>query len=192
MTEPDEKLLTRRTLLFKVRDQYNESSWQEFASYYGSYIFAVIKGMGVEYSEIEDLKQSVLLKLWKKLPEFDYDPGLGTFRSWLCTIIRNTVLDHFRANKKIIEPKDEKVIEAEIEKIAENEWMIYIANMAWENIKNDFSDSVVEIYMKLADGKTPIEISEEMGILRATIYVYKERVQKSLRKEVRRLVNELG
>ena len=70
--------------------------------------------------------------------------------------------------------------------------MIHIASLAWENIKDEFSDSVQNIYKRLSKGESADQIAEETGVSRGTVYVYKERVQKALRREVRRLDRELG
>ena len=192
MDDTSKKLVTRQTLLLKVRNQYDESSWEDFTRYYGRYIYAVLRGMGIDYNDLEDMHQAVLLILWKNLPKFDYNPEKGSFRSWLCTIIRNHVYGYYRDKKSGAELKSEDAVESELEKISEKEWMIHIATVAWENVKDDFSDSVQKIYVRLTNGEKPEEIAEDTGITRGTVYVYKERVQKALRREVRRLERELG
>ena len=83
-------------------------------------------------------------------------------------------------------------INAEVDKIAQREWMTHIASLAWENIKGDFSDSVRETYIQISQGRKSDEIAAALGISPGSVYVYKERVQKALRKEVRRLDKELG
>ena len=73
-------LYTQKTLLIKLRDQHDEASWHRFIDYYKNYIYVVIKGLGVGHSELDDVSQAILVKLWKNLPEFDYEPEKGTFR----------------------------------------------------------------------------------------------------------------
>lgn len=192
MNSKNEKLYTRETLLIKLRNQHDDDSWEEFVSYYSNYVFAVLKGMGVEFDDLDDIKQSILLKIWKKIPDFDYNPEKGSFRAWLCTVIRNTVYNYFRDRVSTYELKDEDSINAEVDKIAQREWMTHIASLAWENIKGDFSDSVRETYIQISQGRKSEEIAADLGISPGSVYVYKERVQKALRKEVRRLDKELG
>ena len=45
-------------------------------------------------SEAEDVVQDVFLTLWRR-PEC-FDPGRGTGRAWLLTVVRNRSLDHLR------------------------------------------------------------------------------------------------
>ncbi|MCM8539132.1 MAG: sigma-70 family RNA polymerase sigma factor [Lentisphaeraceae bacterium] len=185
------KLNTRATLLIRLRNKHDDESWEEFTNYYSSYVFAVLKGMGVEFSELEDMSQSILLKLWKSLPDFEYKPEIGSFRSWLCTVIRRSVYNYFRDKKKTSEIISEESVKADVEKIAEKEWMIHIATLAWDSIADEFSESVKETYIRLSNGELAEEIAKDLNISRGTVYVYKERVQKALRKEVRRLNTEL-
>ena len=192
MESQDNKLNTRVTLLIRLRNKHDDDSWEEFTNYYSSYVYAVLKGMGVDFSELDDMKQSILLKLWKNLPEFEYKPEKGSFRSWLCTVIRRTVYNYFRDKKNTAELKPEDTVNSEVEKIAEKEWMIHIASLAWDNIANDFSETVKETYVRLSKGENTDDIAEALKISRGSVYVYKDRIQKALRKEVRRLNTELG
>lgn len=192
MENQDNKLNTRATLLLRLRNKYDDDSWEEFTNYYSSYVYAVLKGMGIDFSELDDMKQSILLKLWKSLPEFEYEPEKGSFRSWLCTVIRRTVYNYFRDKKQSTEILTEEAVNADVERIAETEWMIHIASLAWENISDDFSDTVKDTYIRLSNGEVADAIAKELNISRGTVYVYKERIQKALRKEVRRLNQELA
>lgn len=45
----------------------------------------------------EDLTADVFIKAWDHLPR--YRPGRAPFVAWLFRIARNTMIDHFRANK---------------------------------------------------------------------------------------------
>lgn len=192
MESQDNKLNTRVTLLIRLRNKHDEESWEEFTNYYGRYVYAVLKGMGVDFDDLDDMNQSILLKLWKSLPDFDYNPEKGSFRAWLCTVIRRTVYNYFREKQKAADLKTEETVKADVEKIAEREWMIHIASLAWENIKADFNETVKETYVRLSNGENADEISTELNISRGTVYVYKERIQKALRREVRKLNRDLA
>ena len=192
MENQDNKLNTRVTLLIRLRDKHDNDSWEEFTNYYSNYVYAVLKGMGVNFDDLDDMNQSILLKLWKSLPDFEYQPKKGSFRSWLCTVIRRSVYNYFRDKQQAAELKSEDIVNAEVEKIAEKEWMIHIASLAWDNISEEFSSTVKNTYIKLSNGESAEAIAEELNISRGSVYVYKERVQKALRKEVRKLNTELG
>jgi RNA polymerase sigma factor (sigma-70 family) len=88
-----EDWLTRATLIQRVRDQRDEKSWREFLGHYEPYIYNMLRRMHLNHHDAEDVAQSVNLKVWEKLPEFDYDARKGRFRSWLCAVAVNRDLD---------------------------------------------------------------------------------------------------
>lgn len=193
-------LNTRKTLLERVKKLRDDNSWEDFVLYYKGYIFAVIQGMGMNNQDAEDLCQKVLLKLWKNLPDYEYRPGSCKFRTWLCTVIRSEVYSWLRSrqsqDRRIENYKndldDDSFSVPEIEKIAENEWKDHIGKMAWENIKDSFSQNVIEAFLMFTDGKTTKEIAEHLGVEENTVNVYKKRVRDKLCKEINLLDSELG
>ncbi|MCM8538678.1 MAG: RNA polymerase sigma factor [Lentisphaeraceae bacterium] len=193
-------LNTRKTLLERVKKLRDDNSWEDFVLYYKGYIFAVIQGMGMSNQDAEDLCQKVLLKLWKNLPEYEYRPGSCKFRTWLCTVIRSEVYSWLRSRQsqdRRIESyrntlDDDSFSVPEIEKIADNEWKDHIGKMAWENIKDSFSQNVIEAFLMFTDGKTTKDIAEHLSVEENTINVYKKRVRDKLCKEINLLDSELG
>ena len=202
MTSKDDTYRTRQTLLEKVKDKHDDESWEEFVYYYKGFIYILCRRMNLNHHDAEEVVQKVLLNSWTALPEFQYDNNLK-FRSWLSTVTRNEVRNYFRytsrQNKKVEKASkdvhsDITNVEAlpDIEKIAEEEWQGYIASMAFANIKDDFSDTIIEVFLKLSKGLSNIKVAEEMDIPRNTIAVYKKRITAKLSKEIRRLNHELG
>ena len=195
-----DSLNTRKTLLERVKKLRDDNSWEDFVLYYKGYIFAVIQGMGMSNQDAEDLSQKVLLKLWKNLPEYEYRPGSCKFRTWLCTVIRSEVYSWLRSqqsqDRRIEKYKnnldDSSFSVPEIEKIAENEWKDHIGKMAWENIKDSFSQNVIEAFLMFSDGKTTREIATHLGVEENTVNVYKKRVRDKLCKEINLLDSELA
>ena len=57
--------------------------------------------MNVSAEDAEDILQETLVKIWAGLPNFEYKPGKHRFRSWLCTVARNTLRNFVqkKANK---------------------------------------------------------------------------------------------
>ena len=186
-----DNLPTRQTLLLKIKNQYDDDSWTEFIQYYQGFIKSVLIRSGVHNSDVEDMSQTLVLKLWKKLPDFNYQPQKGLFKAWLKTIIRNSVSDYFKtAAKENNVAYEESTVD--INTAYDEEWMVYIAELAWKNIQNKFEDKVLTIYARLAKGESPEVIAQETKLVRGSVYVYKERVQKALRREIRLLENQLS
>lgn len=183
---------TRKTLLERVRDSYDESSWDDFVLYYQPFIYQVLKNMNLKHHECEDLSQTVLLKLWKSLPEFRYDKEKGRFRGWLCKITGNTVKSYFvKKNREVIGDVPQKITIPEVEKITEKEWKVYISNLAWKNIEKDLAPRAKEVFLKITKGETTPDVASSMSISESSVYVYKKRIQDRLIKEIKKLEKEL-
>ena len=195
--------ITRQTLIAKIRNQHDDRSWEEFVYFYERYIFVVINKMGVSYGDCEDLVQKVLLALWEKLPDFEYMPDKCKFRTWMNSIVRNVVVGYFRKSKRqqndieraSLQHINDKVDDhdlPEIYDIAEVEWKTHVANLAWDNIKDEFKGKTADCFLMFSEGKDIDDICRELDIKKNTAYVFKNRVQEKLHKEIRRLDRELS
>lgn len=198
-----ETLSTRQTLLKRVQCQKDEASWDEFAGYYRKYIYMVARNMRLSHHDAEDILQRTLLKLWENLPKFKYDTSRGSFRSWLCTIIRNMVINMIKKRSRMLTGLDteeqyriKKYLNSvqlpEVEYIAEREWKVFLYNSAWDNVKGKLTDNVKAVYVMLNKGVSLEDVAEQLNIQKNTVYVYKLRVQEKISNEVKRLERELS
>ena len=194
---------TRQTLLEKIKDKHDESSWEDFVYYYKQYIYVVVRSMNLNHHDAEEIVQMVLVKVWDKLPGFQYDKEKGRFRGWLCRVTGNIVKNFLRSRKsqlnRVEKMKQQEVSNyldnvsvPEIESIASREWENYIANMAWKNIEGGFSEHVKECFLLMSDDVPVPEIAKQMNISESSVYVYKKRVTDRLFAEINRLERELG
>ena len=186
---------TRLTLLEKIRDRHDEQSWKDFVETYRPFIYSVCRNMKVNHYESEELTQEVLLKLWDKLPEFQYSKN-GRFRGWLCTITGNMVKNHFRSNERRQKRNEkygsEEMSEPEIERITEESWKKYAVVRAMENIRPLFSEQVIQVFELLQDGMSRPQVAEKLNMPPNRVSVYKERVLRRLTSEIRRIDQEWG
>ena len=186
---------TRLTLLEKIRDRHDEQSWEDFVDTYRPFVYSVCRQMNVNHYDAEELTQDVLLKLWEKLPEFQYSKS-GRFRGWLCTVTGNAVKNFFRGNQRRNERQqkycDTEIDTPEIEKIAEENWKKYAVVRAMENIRPLFSELVIEAFEMLNQGKSRTEVAQALDIPANRVSVYKERVLRRLSAEIRRIDQEWG
>lgn len=202
MDADDNIYKTRVTLLEKIKNKHDDESWEDFVFYYKNFIYIICRRMNLNHHDSEEIVQKVLLISWNKLPEFSYDKKQN-FRGWLCQVTKNCVKDFFRfvnrQNTKVEKASQDgqtnplhNVSIPDIEKIAEEEWNTYLASMALMNIKDKFSEKVIDVFLKLSEGSSIASVGEELDLPPNTVSVYKKRVTATLCKEIRRLNHELG
>ena len=98
---------TRHTLLERIRDPENSEAWTEFIDFYKRYIYVIIRSMKIAPHDADDILQQVTVKLWKNLPNHRHDPKRGSFRSWVSTITKNTVISFIHQQEALIKKLDE-------------------------------------------------------------------------------------
>ncbi len=200
--ETDSAWHTRKTLLQKIRDRDDNLAWTDFVYYYRGFIYNIVRKMGLSHHDSLEVVQLVMLKSWKSLPDFEYDPAKGRFRGWLCRITGNTARNYIRDEKSRFVPADAEEIERlsakldrftepEIDKLSEEEWEKYLPELAWKNVQKDFEKNVRICFEKTKDGIPIKEISNLLGITESSVYVYKKRVVDKLKVEIKRLRQEL-
>jgi len=151
--------------------------------------------MTLNHHDAEEVVQSVLIKLLKKLPQ--QEGQFERFRAWLCTVTGNCVRDFMR--KQITRDKYEskateftEMSAPKIEAIAEQEWQRFVVKQAIENVTPNFSKELMKIFFDLQSGLSLNEVAEQHQLPVNTISVYKGRVLKAVYREVRRLDEELN
>ncbi|NQZ58478.1 MAG: sigma-70 family RNA polymerase sigma factor [Lentisphaeraceae bacterium] len=198
----DDDYSTRETLVQRLRNSYDEKSWEEFIKYYRGYIYAVVQRAGLSYEDTQDITQDVVLRAWKALPQFEYSKAKCKFRTWLVTLCRNSIYDQAKTKRaklsRLTVDSDvdlETLIgssAAEIDEMAEVEWKNYIAEMALESIRAEFSEKVFQTFQLHAEECPVSEIVARLEIPENTVYIYRKRVRKALMKEIFRLDAQLG
>ena len=201
-TSPKNEYATRLTLLTRAKDQKDDSAWVEFIDYYKKYIFAIIKSVNIGNSDAEDILQMVIVKLWKVLPEFQYEEGKNGFRFWVARITKNEVYSFLRKSKsqssRIDSFKNEPDREymndqqvTDIDEIAEREWRTFIMNEAFAAIEKQFTEQAMQAFHMKASGKSVKEISEALQVKEVTIYKYVNKVKVRLIHKIDQLKKEL-
>jgi RNA polymerase sigma factor (sigma-70 family) len=194
--------MTRETLLNRVRRQYDEEAWKEFVHYYRGYVYNIASRMGLSHHDVEEVVQNVMIKLWKKLPEFQYDSGKGRFRGWLCTVTANKakqLMQRKSADLDRLTPDEKEEVTRYLheirptpsEELAEQEWVTYVLTMAWSRVQEEFGEKERQAFEMTSKGMGVDEVSQALGIATSSVYVYKKRVTDRLKQEVARLNREL-
>ena len=117
-------------------------------------------------------------------------------------MIRNTVFNHFKSKASRnsrsnihyddIIGKLELMTDAEVNIISEREWKNHIAKLAWDNLKNNFSEQTQKVFEEsIKSDISNVELASKFSISESSVRVYKMRVRKAMHKEIIRLNSEM-
>jgi RNA polymerase sigma-70 factor (ECF subfamily) len=186
-----EQWQTRLTLVDRARDLNDNHAWNEFTDYYTGFIRMVLMQLQAPLDDLEDLSQTILVKLWKNLSTAELDRDHARFRTWLGTIIRNTYYTHCSqvASRKRREAAAAAtdVVRPDIEDIIESEWRKHIIALVIERLNASFSGKAMDVFSMTLDGKSADDIASALELTKDSVYVLRNRVQSRFRKEARQL-----
>mgnify|MGYP000029218296 CR=1 FL=1 len=91
---------TRLSLIQRAQNSDDHSAWDDFIKHYKSFIEMVLFESGVPMVDSQDLTQDILLKSWKGLPNYEYRKGEAKFRTWLSTVIKFSIINHFKKQSR--------------------------------------------------------------------------------------------
>ena len=74
------------------------AAWEEIVQRYHRRIYNVCYRFAGDSDNAQDLTQEVFIKMYRTLNT--YDSGKGAFMTWVTTITRNLLVDHFRKTKQ--------------------------------------------------------------------------------------------
>lgn len=131
---------------------------QVYTDYYGKvmgYISARIRTR----ADAEDLCSEVFIKIQRKLE--DYDDTKASVSTWVFTITRNTLIDHFRRTRPTEELDENLSDDSEVdESLLSQETLSELAS-SLKKLPRQLMDIIV---LRYYDGKPLTEIAEIMGL----------------------------
>ncbi len=89
--EPDAQL---------VRDclQGDGAAWEELVGRHARRVFNICYRFTGNRTEAEDMSQEVFMRIYRTLPS--YRPSFGAFPTWLTSVTRNLLVDHYRRTRR--------------------------------------------------------------------------------------------
>lgn len=207
-TAPASTLRTRPTLLFRLRDLKDQTSWTEFYQLYHNFVFGLARRSGLSHADAQEVTQDVFKRVAETIDAFDPKRGRGTFRGWLLNLTRWRITDKFRAHQPHEKgssnrpfPADDRT--ATIERIPSSEpsltdgeiveWQQHVLDTALARLAcrvpaKQFQ--IFELYRRQA--RSVLRVARELGVNPATVYVVSHRLTKQLKIEVKRLSAQLS
>ena len=191
-----DKWQTRMTLIERARDPNDSKAWEEFVDYYREFIRMLLNKLGVSKDDADDLTQDILVKLWDALPKFEPKRDNTKFRTWMGTVVRNTVWKEY--NKRSARERREAQsavpdqVPSDLESMIEQEWKDHVTDQVMSRLPDYFSGKAIDVFTMTLKGKSADEIAKQLALTTETVYVLRNRVRSRFMREVTRIRNELG
>jgi RNA polymerase sigma factor (sigma-70 family) len=202
----DELIPTRATLIHRLKDWQDDSSWRDFFETYWKLIYDFARKEGLTPQESEDVVQETMIAVARNIPNFKYDPALGSFKGWLFNMTRWRISDMYRKRSpavavpmppiegEISDHPDAEFIRltpdhrGNLEAVWNEEWEKNIYEAAVAIIRTRLDPKKFQIYDLYVNKDCPADqIAKNYNIDVEQIYTLKSRVTEMIKAEVRRL-----
>lgn len=184
---------TRSSVLKKIRDPENDSAWERFFDQYGDYIFTLARRSGLQDADADEVLQTVMIEVAKKIRTFEYNRGKGKFRSWLATCVSHRVKDllrvKYRREAREIHGLDRSETQTEFilrqadpspdqfKEMADEEWTALVMDSALRKTKAQVSPMQFQLFHAYVIEEWPVEkVMKTYGVSRDQVYQAKRRV----------------
>jgi RNA polymerase sigma factor (sigma-70 family) len=203
----DDSLLTRRTLLSRLRNLDDQESWRMFFNLYWQLLYNVARKSGLDDPGAQEIVQDTVIAVARKMPDFRYDPARGTFRQWLLRITRRRIIDHLRRlyrepSKAELAPEllDEEEEHSAaitdrsasaIEAAWDEEWEKATFDAALARVRATVNPLHFQVFDYCVLKEWPAaKVAATLGLNAAQVYLAKHRVAQAMKRAVRKINDE--
>jgi RNA polymerase sigma-70 factor (ECF subfamily) len=203
-----ETLATRASLLSRLKDLENQSSWQEFFDTYWRLIYATARKAGLTPEEAQDAVQDTCVAVAQNIGEFRYDPARCSFKSWLLLLTRQRIIWQLRKRPPVAlssaslatdttrTPTVERLPDPgglALEAIWDAEWQEHLLETALAQVKSKVKSRQYQIFDLVVLQRWSVDdVARTLGLNRAQVYLAKHRVSALLKQAVKRLEQQAG
>ena len=199
---PIDPLATRPSLLSRIRDTNDQESWREFYNLYCGVVRRFAVGRGMTEAEAQDVVQDTFASVAKSIQGFQYDPAVGSFRSWLFHTTEWRISDQFRKR-----PHDQAAAQyigdtsrtAVVERVPDQggdilqerwdrEYRQTLVETALQQVKPEISARQFQIFDLYVIKDWPVtKVARALSVSVSQIYLAKHRIGKLVKKKIKEL-----
>ncbi|MBM3834544.1 MAG: sigma-70 family RNA polymerase sigma factor [Verrucomicrobia bacterium] len=198
---------TRDSLLDRLKDWGDADSWKDFFDTYWKLIFSAALKSGLTETEAQEVVQETIIVVAKKMPTFQYDPPLGSFKGWLLQLTRSKIKDQLR-KRRPNEAAHQRLSESEtgtspIDRISDpagdplasfwdDDWRKTILEAAIERVKRRANARHYQMFDLNVNKRWPPEkVAQTLRVPVGQVYLAKHKVSGLLKQEIKRLETKL-
>lgn len=204
----DELIPTRTTLIQRLKNWQDQSSWQDFFDTYWKLIYGVARKGGLTATEAQDVVQETMISVARQMPTFKYDRAIGSFKSWLLNTTRWRIIDQLRKREPsaaralsdeeitVRTPTTEELVDPVSRKLDDlwnAEWEKNLLDAAISRVKRRLDPQRYQIFDFYVNKEWPPDkVAEAFGISVDQVYLAKHRVTEMIKAEVKRLETDMN
>jgi len=207
--QPDDEFIpTRATLIDRLKNWQDQASWQDFFDTYWKLIYGLARKFGLNEEDAQDVVQETLVSVARQMPNFKYDPELGSFKAWLRTLIRSRITDLLRKRGQAStvplhtesDTGDETFALKELpdqanqsmDQVYEQEWQKNVLDAAIDRVKRKMDPKKYQVFDYYVNKEWPPEkVAAAFKISVDQVYLAKHRVTELIKSEAKRLESEM-
>jgi RNA polymerase sigma-70 factor (ECF subfamily) len=191
-----------------LKEWDDQESWQDFFNTYWKLIYGVALRAGLGETEAQDVVQDTVVSVARQMPNFKYDPAVGSFKSWLLLITRRRINDHLRKQYrriKLDEPAPgatsqtgrlERIPDpasVELDSIWDEEWKRQLFEAAVQRVKARIDARHFQIFDCYVVKEWPVkDVATTFNVSASQVYVIKHRISALIAAEIRKLEFDMG
>ena len=201
MKDQDELLPTRASLLSRLKDWQDETSWKVFFDTYWKLIYNAAIKAGLTDSEAQDAVQETVISVFKSMPDFRYKAGGGSFKSWLLKLTSWRIGDQFRNRQRNIKAAKRLAgstartatvdgvpdpASSGLEAIWDEEWEQNLMHAATDRVKRAVDPKQYQIFDLYVLKNWPArKVASTLKVNLGRVYLAKHRIGTMIKKELR-------
>ncbi|MCI0746748.1 MAG: sigma-70 family RNA polymerase sigma factor [Verrucomicrobia subdivision 3 bacterium] len=206
MSSPGDDLIpTRHSLLNRLKDLDDQDSWKEFFDRYWKLIYGVAIKSGLTEVEAQEVVQETVIAVSKKMPQFNYDPAIGSFKGWLMKQTHWRIKDQLRKRQREAsairgEPLTTSTSflenipdpDSRLERLWDEEWEKHLMDLALSRVKRKVQAKHYQIFDLCTIKRWPLQkVAENLNVNIGQVYLARHRVGAIVKKEISIVKKEL-
>lgn len=186
-------VVTRTTLLLRVRDPADSESWREFVLLYEPLLLSFVRHRGLSEHDARDVVQDVFATLVRALPDFQLDRERGRFRTWLWRVTHNAMVDWSRRRGRRAAAEEEARKDAEAAEAPEvdeleAEWLAAhrrrVLEVVLKHVQSQSQERTWKCFeLHILQGRSSAEVAGKLGITANSVYVNASRTLARVRQQ---------
>jgi len=156
--------------------------------------------LSLQDANAADVTQEVLRAVARASKRLDYDPGRGSFRAWLLTVVRSKLCDFRTSAQRKLQGSGTAETQALLDALPareqeealwelENERRLF----AWaaDKVHCEFEEPSWQAFWRTAvEGQSGQEVADTLGISVGAVYIAKSRILSKIKQRIQQLQGE--